>query len=221
MSTLQEVRDKVRAQTDLDDTDLPDTTLDGFIREAFDRTFAVERRWPFFQHTWTLTLSEGETSITLPTDTEVAVVSRLRSSNRINLMHIGHHSALDEFQGTLMTTTNPDMFSVWGNVLYLWPVPTSAARTYTLTGFRKPEWSGNPTLELDGDGRLHLALVHYAVALAYAQLEDTELEQSYMGRWSSLVETYQRELTRPMYHEPIVLNGGVNRSRSMNVDWNI
>ena len=40
---LQGMRDYVRAQLDLDDTDLPDVLLDGYIQEGYDRVLALEQ----------------------------------------------------------------------------------------------------------------------------------------------------------------------------------
>lgn len=215
MSTLQEIRDKVRLQADLDQTDLPDATLDGFIREGFDRTFAVEVAWPFFESTWTLTLPSGDTTIPLPTSPEIAQIKRFRSPDNMTLEQVPQSAAEDYFQGT-QTAGEPQLFSVWGGNIYLWPEPTAAERIYTVRGYRKPTWSGLGTSELDGDDRLHLAIFHYAVALAYAQLEDTELEGTYLRRWDTLLRQLQRDIMQPAYHEPIVLNGGVGLTTPRN-----
>ena len=44
----------VRDISDLDTVDLPNSLLDTFIKEAFQRIVALERRWPFYQETYTL-----------------------------------------------------------------------------------------------------------------------------------------------------------------------
>lgn len=221
MSTLQNIRDKVRTQVDLDSEDLPDTTLDLFIREAFDRTFASERRWPFFEETWTLTKAIGDTTIDLPTATEVAFIQRIRSSDNFNLTHISQQMAEDNFEGVTSTGT-PELFSVWGEVINLWPTPDSAEElTYTMRGWRKPSWSGVAATELDGDVRLHAPIGWYAVALTYAQLEDPELEQVYMNRWGSALAEVRKDIMRPQYQEPIILNGGKRTPWRRLVQWNL
>lgn len=219
MSTLQNVRDKVRTQVDLDSEDLPDTTLDLFIREAFDRTFAAERRWPFFEETWGLTKSIGQTTIDLPTGTEVTFIQRLRNSDNLNLSHISQQLAEDNFEGVTATGT-PEFFSIWGSVINLWPTPDSdTEQTFTMRGWRKPTWSGVAGTELDGDVRLHSPIGWYAVALTYAQLEDPELEQVYMNRWGSALAEIRKDIMRPQYHEPIILNGGRRKPWRRLVQW--
>lgn len=209
MSTLQEIRDQVRTQLDLDTDDLPDATADVFIREGFDRTFALERRWPFFEDSWDLVLGVGETTLTLPTT--VGGIQRLRDTDEnVNLVFIAHHLAEDNFQGVQTTATTPTLFSLWAGTIYLWPTPTSAARNYTLRGYRKPTWSGVAGTELDGDERLHSAIFHYACSLAYAQLEDPELESTYMQRWAALLDAFNREVMMPQHQKPAILNGGLS-----------
>jgi hypothetical protein len=222
MSTLAQIPEKVRTQTDLDSEDLPDTTLDGFIREAFNRTFAAERKWPFFEHTVTLTKSIGDTTIDMPIDPEVAFIQRVRDSDNYNLVHLAQQLAEETFQGTQSTGT-PQFFSVWDGVISLWPTPVSDEElTFTLRGYRKPTWTGVAGDELDGDGRLHLPIFHYAVSLTYAQLEDTELEADYMQRWAAGLADIRADIMRPQYHEPLIVNGGKQRPawRSL-VNWSV
>jgi hypothetical protein len=220
VSTLAEVRAKVRTQVDLDDEDLPDLTLDAFIREAFDRTFAAERRWPFFEYTWALTKSIGLTTIALPVDPEVAFIQRLRNSDNMNLTHLAQQLAEDNFEG-VTTTGTPEFFSLWGDVVNLWPTPDSDTEyTYTMRGFRKPTWTGVASDELDGDERLHNPIAWHAVALAYAQLEDPEMEAVYMQRWGAALNEIRKDLMRAQYQEPIILNGGKRQSWRRLVQWN-
>lgn len=222
MSTLQQIRDKVRTQVDLDTEDLPDTTLDGFIREAFDRTFARERRWPFFEYTWDLTKAVDLTTIAMPIAPEVAFIQRLRDSSHYDLTHISQQLAEETFQGPQTTSSAPQFFSVWGSTINLWPTPDTAESTFTMRGYRKPQWTGVAVDELDGDERLHLAIFHYAVALTYAQLEDPELENVYMTRWDALLRAIHADVMRPQYHEPLIVSGGRQRPlyRSL-VNWSV
>lgn len=211
MSTLQETRDRIRLQMDLDSEDLPDGIADSFIKEGFDRTFAVEERWPFFETMWTLELVEGATTLEKPAD--VNFISSFRDIGRgTRLIQIAQRVAEDNFVGVLQPG-EPNLFSVWGDTLQLWPPPTASARTYQLRGYRKPIWGAAGIDVLDGDDRLHSAIAHYATALAYAQLEDPELESTYMRRWGDSVNVFRADLLRPQHHEPLVLNGGLMGAR--------
>ncbi len=44
--SLTDVRLMVRNISDLDTTDLPNSVLDDFVKEAFQRIIVLERRWP-------------------------------------------------------------------------------------------------------------------------------------------------------------------------------
>lgn len=216
MSTLQELRDKVRIQTDLDVTDLPDPTLDGFLLEAFQATMAADAKWPFLETTWNVSFPAGAETATLPTGPDIAFIVRARSPQGWALLHLAHHIAEDAFaQDTF--GGEPEYYSLWGGTMYLWPIPTdTTSRTVQVRGFRKPTWSGVAATEIDGPEELHLAMFHYAVSLAYAQLEDPEQEANYMRRWSQLVDAHRRNIGISQQHTPLILNGGIEVRTSRN-----
>ena len=87
---------------------------------------------------------------------------------------------------------------------------------YILRGYRKPlNWIGdgtNPAAVVDADERLHQLLVHYAIALAYAQQEDDVLEDVYMKRWQNNLNTHRHAIMQPSYSRPLVLSGGMTGS---------
>jgi hypothetical protein len=43
---LQQLRDAVRRQLDVDEEELPNETVDDFLREAFTRTINFTNNWP-------------------------------------------------------------------------------------------------------------------------------------------------------------------------------
>lgn len=211
MSTVREIRDFVRTQLDVDEDDLPDELLTPYVREAFERTFAFERRWPFFEETWTFSTSDP--TFDMPDDPPVAFVSSLRNTDdNIRLEQVGQTEAEDYFEG-VVAEAEPDMFSVWGSTVTLWPPATAETRNFSLRGYRKAVWEDDPDEEIDGDPLLHTPIKHYACALAYAQLEDPEMEAQYMIRWQQGVEQQRDLIMLPQFHEPLVLNGGIARRR--------
>ncbi len=52
--TLAQVRTMVRDISDLDTTDVPNSIIDNAAKEAFQRIVVLERRYPFYQDTFTL-----------------------------------------------------------------------------------------------------------------------------------------------------------------------
>lgn len=222
MSTLTEMRDAVRTQLDLDVDDLGDTLLDQYLREGHDRTFAAEERWPFFESSWTLTVPAGLQSINL-FGLSVNFLLSLRNSSNKELVQIPEQFGEDNFQGETGAVDEPLLFSVWANQLRFWPAITVSATdtTFSARGYRDPIWLSTPSAERDGDERLHSAIIWYACSLAYAQLEEVELEAQYLQRWTMVKEDIRRQVMQPRHHTPMILNGGVTRTKWSRLDLNL
>lgn len=215
--TLDELRNYVRVQMDVDLEELPNAVVDGYLREGYDRTINVETRWPFFETTWPVSNAVGTAMITIPADCQASNIMSLLATPpetyQQPLAMIAHELGEAQFayyaNGTGMV---PGYYSIWGGLIYLWPPPTTE-RLYTLRGFRKPtDWIGdgtNPIAEVDADPRLHILLAHYAIALAYAQQEDEILEDVYMKRWQNLINSQRHAIMQPHYNRPLVLSGGM------------
>jgi hypothetical protein len=210
VSTLTELRTAVRNQMDLqEEDDLSTDMLDGFLAEGFQRTLALDTRWPFLQTSGILTKVLGDTVCTIDATT-ASIVSLRDDSTGIRLIQLGQTMAEDYWDGNGLEGT-PSHFSIWASQVVLWPHNTGAERTYTMRGYRYASWSGVAATEVDGDERLHVAIPHYACSLVAAQLEDPELEETYLRRWSAVAQSARDDIMRPQYHEPLILNGGVRR----------
>lgn len=212
MTTVPELRAIVRTQTQTDASDLPDSTIDTYLQQGYERTINAETEWPFFAKSWDVTLTAGEASVALPGDvSEPGIRALVDKSTHYRLDMVPQEWAEDAFRGNNVGTMGPMMFSVWGGSLALWPaIGLSADRAYTLRGYRVPlSWIDATTNSPDCDPRLHLAFTHYAVALAYAQQEDEVLEQVYMARWQADAEIARQQIMRPVYHRPLVGAGSI------------
>lgn len=213
MTTLSSLRSYVRTQTDTLESDLPNTTIDNYLLEAFNRTINAESQWPFYEKSWVGTQAVGNDYFPVPSDAE-EIISVLDTGNdNFRLRQIKHQEAEDQYFRSLATGGYAAEYSIWNDNVYLWPrVTFTAQRQYTVRGYRQPiSWITGPaaTTEPDCDDRLHLPLCHYAIALAYAQQEAYELENVYMERWQRDVESARRKIMDPDYHEPLVM--GPNR----------
>jgi len=207
MTTIAELRAKVRSQTEQTSGELADATIDSYLQEAFNRTIAAETQWPFYEETWTLTQTAGDAFATLPTDVEEIMSVVDTDNNRYRLRMLDHETAEDDFSGPTPTGGYAMEYSVWKDVVYFWPAVTFAAdRDYQLRGYRQPtDWLAGPsTTEPDCDSRLHLPLAHYAIALSYAKQEDETLEATYMDRWQRDVEIIRKTIMDPGHHRPLV-----------------
>lgn len=179
---LDQIRLMTRAQLDLDDTDLPDALLDNFVRDGYERIINMERRWPFFEQTWTVPVAAGDPLI-MPID--LAEADSLVGTNGKRLHRVTRRWAEDRFNVVTPTTgTTGGFWYPLGRQIYVLP-NVSVAETYQIVGFRLPsDWvSLGASAEVDADPRLHMAIVWYACSAGYAQQEDEVLEQTYMNRF--------------------------------------
>ena len=207
MANLQQLRDKVRSQTETTVNELPDVTLDSYIQEAYNRTVAAESQWPFFEATWQVNQAAGDVTLPEPPDCG-EIVSLVDTTSSFRMELLGYEQAEDMFLGSYASVGAPRAFSRWNGELVLWPpISYDEIHVYHLRGFRTPsDWmAGGASAEPDCDSRLHLALAHYATALAYAQQEDMELEKNYMDRWQRDVEIVHRTLMEPDFHRPLIM----------------
>jgi hypothetical protein len=180
---LQEMRDAVRNQMDVDDSELSNPVLDLFLLEAYQQTIALEERWPFFETDWQIPVLEGVGSTTLPPDVEsIGSIKAVTTSSRM-LKHTPQQFAEADY--VTGGTGYVQFYSVWAGNLYLWPVPDEDV-ALTIRGRRlASDWTVSAANECDADSRLHLPIVHYAVSRVYAQQEDDQLAQFYLQTWNA------------------------------------
>lgn len=223
MATLAELRSYVRVQTETTSSELPDSTINSYLREAFNRTIGVENRWPFFESMWLLTQVAGQSTVALPSDANAsAIVALTDDTSGRRLILVDHETAEDNYSAALVPAGRAAHFSIWGRVATLWPRCTFATpQTYTLRGYRSPiDWVAvGPSSRPDADERLHWPLAHYAIALAYLQQEDEVLEATYMARWQRDVEVARRSIMEPARPAPMQMGGGKWRWNGRRQGW--
>lgn len=210
---VQALRDFVRLQLDVDEEELPDTLLNLYLQEAFDRTMAFSNRWPRNETAWALSMAIGETNIPVPPELNlpsmVSVVST--SSPGIVLSTINHENAEQMFiSDAIVPTGTPGFISVWAGHFYLWPRPDTSTVEYNIAirGYRQPVWANGASDIPDLDERLHMTLAWFAIALAYAQQEDEVLEGIYMARWERDLAQQMKSIMEPVMNRPLIMGGG-------------
>lgn len=209
---LTDLRTAVRVQTQTTSGDLPDPTIDSFLQQAFERTVNGETQWPFYETHWDVFLDPQATTIPIPANVNQAGIMALYDmTNMFRLTQVGPEFSDDHYSGVQVGTTAPLQYSLWGGYIHLFPRVQAAedSRPYRIRGYRYPVmWLGADDSP-DCDPRLHVCLVHYAVALAYAQQEDETLESSYMDRWMRDAELARKSIMEPRHHRPLVYAGSI------------
>jgi hypothetical protein len=209
---VQELRNAVRLQLDLDATELSDTAIDLYLLEAFQQTTANENRWPWLETAWSVSATLDGLPIALPTDFGVA--ASVISSDGVALDHISHEDAENHFAGDEEGGV-PFAYSMWGDSMYLWP-RSNADMAYTVRGWRvlSEAWFTLAAEEPDCDSRLHPSMVHYAISRAYAGQEDDVLSNMYLSTWRSMVTVTMTAIMRARYQGRVLMGRGVGGGRT-------
>lgn len=202
----------VRTQLDLDETDLPNTLLDVYLQDGYDRVINLETQWPFFEVLWTLPVPVGSAGVPLPVDAR-EVVSIIGPSGRVSRVDARH--AENSWWGVGTSTGTPIVWTQVGQLLYFYP-PPSAATTYQARGYRRPiDWvTQGASAEADADDRLHIPITYYACSVAYAQQEDEVLEATYMNRFRESVTVAHDAVMRAWSGAPKIVNGYAGFARA-------
>ena len=213
---LQELRQAVRDQLDLpEEDDIPTALIDLYLIEGFNTVINREDKWPFYEDSWSVTTDAAGT-VALPS-TVNAVQSVFASGGE--LYHVSYPEALEQFGDTEGT---PEMFSVWGDTIYVWP---KSAADLTVTGWRNSDesWitSAAAAPDTGSERRLDRALVHYACSRAYAQQEDPELAEFYLDTFHRVVHEAHAAIMRPRWRGRVRLGRGIPRRRWSRFTWGV
>jgi hypothetical protein len=213
----QELRDAVRAQLEVDDEELPDSRLDLYLADAFQRTIQQERKWPFLEMEWTLGIPEGEPE-TIPAD--LAGIDHVYMVGQDQLRFLDHGFA-EENYGRDGSVGHSRFYSVRNGKVYLWPAPFEDDVELLITGWRKPTdfFTADAGAEPDCDSRLHIPLIWAACALAQLANEDEVLDQSYVQKWEQGVVAARNDIMRPDPARARILHGGIAKIRTRYGGW--
>lgn len=208
---VEEIRTYVRTHLEMDDEELPDALLNVYLQDGFERTIALDNRWPRNEKIWTVSKVQGQLLAHLDDDVLIpSILSVTAHSMNRRLTYITQENAEDLFtQNAVIATGDPVYWSVWQRDMSLWPNPgTNVTYDMTVRGYSQPVWDNAASKIPDIDVRLHPAIAYYAMGLSYAAQEDEILEGVYMARWDRDVKSFMGAIMDPPRHRPLVLNGG-------------
>lgn len=219
MATTREIRQLVWDIMDLEDTDLPGALVVQFIRDGFDRIINLERRWPFYETTYTLNTVAGQrdypiTSIGTGNLREVvSILDNSSAGNRLSIVSLDEAEAV--WHGSFDVPTRPLLYAEWGEVIKLYPRPDTVY-PLSIRGYRKPSytWATDIDLSPDCDDRFHTALAYYAISQAYKRQEDNEMTQMYKQSFDEAVSLAKQDIMRPPSHRPMIMSRGNVRPNS-------
>lgn len=209
--TLAQLRAQVRSMADLDEVDLPDSLIDQYAREGFQRIYALERKWPFLEETYTFNTVTGQREYTISDIGDIreiiSVVDTSASGERFTL--ISNTEAEEIWLGNTDVPGRPYFFSFWDGKIRLWPKP-DMVYPITLRAYRNPiyTWLSNVNLPIDIDEWFHQILPYFILGRVYQRQEDAELSNMHMRSFEEGVAFARRDLMRGSSAQPVVMSGG-------------
>ena len=208
---LTDVRLMVRNISDLDTTDLPNSVLDDFVKEAFQRIIVLERRWPKYQETYTFNTVVNQRAYTIATIGDIREVISLvdTSTSGSRLTMIPYDNAEEIWLGNTDVASRPYFYALWDSALHLYAKP-DAVYSITVRAYRNPlyTWLTTITDPIDCDEWFHILLVYFVLSRVYQRQEDPELSQMYLKSFEEGVAIARRDLMKTPSARPLLLSGG-------------
>jgi hypothetical protein len=209
--TLTTLRSQVRDMSDLDATDLSDAVIDQFAREGFQRIYALERRWPILQESYTFNTVANQREYTISTIGDIREIISVvdTSSQGARLSLIDYNDAEGIWLGNLDVASRPYFYSFWDKKLQLWAKP-DIVYPITVRAFRNPvyTWLTDVSEEIDLDEWFHAILPYFVLARVYQRQEDSELSSMYLRSFDEGVAFARRDLMKASSAQPVVMSGG-------------
>lgn len=209
--TLTTLRSQVRDMADLDETDLSNAVIDQFAREGFQRIYALERRWPILQETYTFNTVADQREYTISTIGDIreiiSVVDTSTQGARLSL--IDYNDAEQIWLGNLDVASRPYFYAFWDKQILLWAKP-DIVYPMTVRAFRNPvyTWLSDITENIDLDEFFHAILPYFVLARVYQRQEDSDLANMYMKSFEEGVAFARRDLMKASSAQPVVMSGG-------------
>jgi len=209
--TLTTLRSQVRDMADLDETDLSNTLIDQFAREGFQRIYALERRWPILQETYTFNTVANQREYTISTIGDIREIISIvdTSTQGARLTLIDYNQAEETWLGNLDVPSRPYFYSFWDKKIQLWAKP-DIVYPMTVRAFRNPvyTWLTDITESIDLDEFFHAILPYFVLARVYQRQEDAQLAAMYLGTFEEGVAIAKRDLMKASSAQPVIMSGG-------------
>ena len=196
---------------DLDEVDLPDSVIDQFAREGFQRIYTLERRWPYLQESYSFNTVAGQREYTISTIGDIreiiSVIDSSTSGARLTL--IPYDNAEEIWLGNTDVPSRPYFYSFWNQKLQLWAKP-DAVYPMVVRAYRNPvyTWLTNTSETIDLDEWFHALLPYFVLARVYQRQEDAQLSQMYLNSFEEGVGLARRDLMKASSAQPVIMSAG-------------
>lgn len=215
--TKDEIIAAARAITDLDTTDVSATQADLYLLDGFNRIVEMERAWPFYEQTASVSTVVGQrdypmSAISSGSFREITSVVDTTTAGR-RLTWVNYDEAEEVWLGGSDTNGRPLYFSLWAQAINIWPKP-AAIYTLSVRGYRKPTtWTATGAVQADCDDRLHMALVYFVASEMFRFQTDLEVANSYRKQFEEAAGMARADIMRTPQAYPLILSNGGAISR--------
>lgn len=217
--TLQNMRDFIRSHMDVDVTDLPDSVLDQFLREAYALIVRRQPRWPFLQGSWTYNTIAGTKDVPHATiGSDVDSITQIMAPQWL-LREMSRDDGDKLYPTNYSTSGQPVLWARWGATpsIRLYPTP-DGVYALQIRGYQKADtaWftitsgAGVPS-QLPDD--LHYAMCQWGLYRAYLQQDDPFGAHDHQAAFHEYVAVVEEDFRAPRSQQPLILGGGVHTTR--------
>ena len=215
MSTLSELRDLVRSQTLVESDDYTDAKVNRLINQGLG-DLSTRFEWPWLATSSTIAVVGGTEAYAIP-----ATADRLAK-----LMIAGESRPLTEVSAAVAWEMNgddpssgsPTWFFLWGESIYLRPVPASAA-SLKVFYWQFPTFLTSEGAVPQFNPQFHHILGDYAMQMLWEREEDFEKASVYAQRYAAGVETMARFYLNRAKDAPFILGEPGRMKRGPRMPW--
>jgi len=185
MATLSELRTYVRHMTLVELDDIQDSELTVWLNEGL-RRLANRWPWPWLHETATITTVAAQRVYSKPADFRKALgITEVGYDRR--LTRLSWEQAISKWGDDFPDANRASWYFIYEDQISLVPVPSTAAKTYTLYYLKAPTALVNDGDSPEFDVEFHYVLASYAIARVWEHEEDMEKSLYFDGRFDNEV----------------------------------
>lgn len=214
--SADDLRLYVRTHLDVEEDEVPNSLLNYWLHEAYDRITAqldVSPTWLHVEYAFDTEIGVQSYALDsvdgLIAPTALQSIEDLRGPNW-SLNPQSHQLLRSRYRASSAPTGRPTEFSLWGRAIYLWPTPAEVQTIY-VTGTRQPQdWIATNSAP-DCPEEFHYLIADFALGRGYAQQDDPEMAQSFLQGWDAAVKALSIRWLDGQQQQPFIANGGLGR----------
>lgn len=195
-----------------DSAEISSSLLNTFLRDAARKIDDYQDRWTFRAVEYTFITAPADASYDLDTYPGLVSPAPLKRIVAVNgqtrLLGQGDHRREREVRAaTSGQTGTPQVWTLWGRRLHLWPAP-SAAISHTVVGYRRMSDWVSTNAAPDFPAEFHDLLGWWALSRAHAFLDNAGMAKFYADEfYTELANRASGWLNNPS-SQPFIINGG-------------